>query len=52
MLEEYKEKKAFSYPAVAQTPDGTIHVAYTVDRSHMMHAWMTREWIEEGGPAV
>jgi predicted neuraminidase len=36
----------FSYPAIAQTPDGTIHVAYTWKRTHMKHVAIDQEWIE------
>lgn len=35
----------FSYPTVLQTPDGTIHVAYTYDRNCIKYRRFTEEWI-------
>lgn len=48
-LEPYSpEEYEFSYPAVAQTPDGTIHVAYTYRRTHMKHVALDQQWIDHG----
>ena len=35
----------FSYPTVLQTPDGTIHVAYTYDRDCIKYRRFTEDWI-------
>lgn len=35
----------FSYPTVLQTPDGTIHVAYTYDRECIKYRRFTEDWI-------
>ena len=35
----------FSYPSVLQTPDGTIHVAYTYDRNCIKYRRFSEEWI-------
>jgi predicted neuraminidase len=40
------EGHEYSYPALAQTPDGTIHIAYTYRRTHMKHVAVDQEWIE------
>jgi predicted neuraminidase len=40
------EGNEYSYPAIAQTPDGLIHVAYTYLRTHMKHVVVDQEWIE------
>ncbi len=42
------EGHEYSYPAIAQTPDGTIHVAYTYRRTHMKHVAIDQSWIENG----
>lgn len=35
----------YSYPALAQTPDGIIHVAYTYRRTHIKHVAIDEEWL-------
>ncbi|MEA2062975.1 MAG: exo-alpha-sialidase [Gemmatimonadota bacterium] len=35
----------FTYPALAQTPDGRIHVSYTFRRTHVKHAELNEAWI-------
>ncbi|MCL5270507.1 MAG: exo-alpha-sialidase [bacterium] len=36
----------YSYPAIAQTSDGRIHLAYTWNRTHMKHVAVTQAEIE------
>lgn len=38
----------FSYPTLAQTKDGTIHVVYTYRREHIHHASFDEHWLKEG----
>lgn len=38
----------FSYPTLAQTHDGQIHVVYTYRREHIQYASFTEKWLEEG----
>lgn len=48
-LEPYSlEGHEYSYPALAETPDGTIHVAYTYRRTHIKHVALDQAWIENG----
>ena len=37
----------FSYPALAQSPDGRIHVSYTFRRTHIKHVEINGAWISE-----
>jgi predicted neuraminidase len=37
----------FSYPALAQDPDGLIHVTYTFRRTHIKHVEVNEAWIRE-----
>lgn len=32
-------EREFSYPALAVAPDGTVHLAYTYDRTRLKHRW-------------
>ncbi len=38
----------FSYPTLAQTHDGQIHVVYTYQRKHIQYASFNEKWLEEG----
>lgn len=35
----------FSYPALCQTPDRTIHLVYTYKRQYIQHAWFSESWL-------
>lgn len=43
-------ESTYSYPAVAQAPDGMIHVAYSHGREHIEHASFNLAWVVEAGP--
>ncbi len=34
---EDQRKGEYSYPAVIQTPDGSVHITYTADRKNIRH---------------
>ena len=36
----------YSYPAIAQSPTGQIHIAYTYHRTHIKHVVCDQAWIE------
>lgn len=37
----------FSYPTLAQTNDGLIHLVYTFQRKHIQYACFTEKWIQD-----
>lgn len=39
----------YSYPALAQGPDGVIHLVYTYRREHIHYACFNEAWLLEGG---
>jgi predicted neuraminidase len=38
-------KGSFSYPCIIRADDGTIHVAYTWNRTRIKHAMFNEEWV-------
>ncbi len=40
---------SYAYSAVAQTPDGLIHVAYSDDRERITHVTLNTAWLNAGG---
>jgi predicted neuraminidase len=36
--------REYSYPSLRQTPDGVLHLAYTVFRKHIRHVRLSPEW--------
>jgi predicted neuraminidase len=40
-----KRNREYSYPSICQTPDGAIHVAYTVFRQKIRHARIDEDWV-------
>lgn len=47
-LEEIEEDKEYHYPAIIQTKDNLIHVAYTYRRLNIKHACFDEDWIRGG----
>lgn len=43
-----KRNRELSYPSVTQTPDGSLHVAYTHFRQAIRHVALTEAWVREG----
>jgi predicted neuraminidase len=41
-----KRNREYSYPSICQTPDGAIHVAYTVFRQKIRHARIDEQWVQ------
>jgi predicted neuraminidase len=39
----------YSYPTVLQTPDSTVHSAYTYDRICIKYRRFTEAWVKQGG---
>jgi len=37
--------REYSYPAIRQSADGALHLAYTVFRQHIRHARVMPEWV-------
>jgi len=44
---EHNPGHNFAYPILVQTPDGLIHLLYTVDRKHFRHIRFNKAWLEE-----
>ncbi|MEU0191084.1 exo-alpha-sialidase [Streptomyces afghaniensis] len=43
--------RELSYPSLAQTPDGTLHVAYTHHRRTIKHLRLDGDWLKSEFPA-
>ncbi|NEB00885.1 exo-alpha-sialidase [Streptomyces sp. SID13726] len=43
--------RELSYPSVAQTPDGSVHVAYTHHRRTIKHVRLDTDWMKREFPA-
>lgn len=41
--------REYSYPSLRQTPDGALHVAYTVFRRHIRHVRLMPDWVMAAG---
>jgi predicted neuraminidase len=39
--------REYSYPSLRQSPDGALHVAYTVFRQHIRHARVMPDWVKQ-----
>lgn len=52
VLEPYdpSSRAGYCYPALAQTPDGLIHCAYTYRRTHIKHVVFDEAWLRAGEP--
>ena len=44
-----EDDRGVSYPGVAETPDGSIHVVYSLGREHIRHATVNEAWITGDG---
>jgi len=42
----------YSYPSATQTPDGRIHVVYSMNRQAIRHVIVNESWIVQGADAV
>ena len=45
---EQRLNREYSYPSIAQSADGALHLAYTVFRQHIRHARVMPEWVQQG----
>jgi len=42
-----EQQREYSYPALAQTPDGLVHLTFTFNRESIVHYTFTEEWVFE-----
>jgi predicted neuraminidase len=42
---EQRLNREYSYPSLTQTPDGALHLAYTVFRQHIRYARVMPDWV-------
>jgi len=45
---EQQLNREYSYPSLTQTPDGALHLAYTVFRQHIRYARVMPDWAMQG----
>ena len=45
---EQRLNREYSYPSITQTPDGMLHLAYTVFRQHIRYARVMPDWVQQG----
>ena len=43
---EQQLNREYSYPSITQTPDGALHLAYTVFRQHIRYARIMPDWVK------
>ena len=43
---EQQLNRKYSYPSITQTPDGALHLAYTVFRQHIRYARVMPDWVK------
>jgi len=48
----FRHRGEFSYPSLAQTTDGSIHIVYSVLREAVQYARVHESWIAAGPPSV
>ena len=42
-----KRNREFSYPSINQTPDGTLHIAYTWFRQAIKYVRVSPDWVKK-----
>ena len=47
---EQRLNREYSYPSIAQTADGALHLAYTVFRQHIRHTRLMPDWVTRAEP--
>jgi predicted neuraminidase len=40
--------REYSYPSIAQSEEGALHLAYTVFRQHIRHTRIMPDWVKQG----
>lgn len=44
---EQRLNREYSYPSIAQSEDGALHLAYTMFRQHIRYARVMPDWVEQ-----